>query len=191
MKKFNYQFPKLLLASQSPRRKQLLAELGVEFIVVPADIDEANFPHETPQHYVQRMAREKAEALLGAYPENNILGADTIVVLNNEIFVKPKDEFDYKINMQKLSNQTHHVFTAVALANQKGTRTIMTDTTVTFRELTSQEIHDYWQTGEPQDKAGGYALQGLAAAFIKSISGSWTGVIGLPLCETLELLYSA
>jgi len=178
----------LILASQSPRRKQLLSQAGVEFTVIPADIDESVRPQECPLDYVQRMAIEKAQANVKRFPEDLIIGADTIVVLGNEIFLKPTDQNDFRHMMQKLSGKTHHVFTAVALADQHDTQVIVTDTAVTFRKLTPQEIEDYWKTGEPQDKAGGYALQGHAAVFIQSINGSWTGVIGLPICETLELL---
>lgn len=181
----------LILASQSPRRKQLLSQSGLEFMVIPANIDETIRPQENPIDYVQRMAAEKAEASVAQYPEHPILGSDTIVVLDNEIFLKPNDQNDFQIMMQKLSGKTHHVYTAVALAHRNHKKVIMTDTAVTFRELTTEEIQTYWNTGEPRDKSGGYALQGHAAAFIKSISGSWTGVVGLPLCETLELLKDA
>jgi septum formation protein len=178
----------LILASQSPRRKQLLSQVGIEFTVIPADIDESIRLQESPRDYVQRMALEKAQANLPHYPEDPILGADTIVVLGNNIFLKPKDKNDFIDMLQQLSGNTHQVLTAVALATQQRTDIIVTDTAVAFRELSLAEIENYWSTGEPQDKAGGYALQGHAAAFIKTISGSWTGVIGLPLCETLELL---
>lgn len=188
LKTLGHNLPKILLASQSPRRKELLTQLGVDFDIISCDVDESIHPDENPKDYVLRVAIEKAEAGLKKFPSEKILGADTIVVLNAEIFLKPTDKTDHINMLRKLSGQTHHVLTAVALASEKETKTIMTDTTVCFRELNEFEINHYWDTGEPCDKSGGYASQGIASTFIKRIEGSWSGVVGLPLFETFELL---
>ncbi len=188
LKTLGHKIPKIVLASQSPRRKELLAQLDVEFQIIHTDVDESVHPNENPTDYVLRVAKEKAEAGLKKFPSEKILGADTIVVLNGEIFLKPVDKTDHIRMLRKLSGQTHHVLTAVALASAEGIKNIMTDTAVTFRELSEFEINHYWDTGEPCDKSGGYASQGIASTFIKRIEGSWSGVVGLPLFETFELL---
>ena len=188
MNKLGYKLPKILLASKSPRRKELLSQLEVDFEIISVDVDESIQSDENPKVYVKRVAKEKAEAGLKIFPANKILGADTIVVLEDEILLKPTDKSDHINMLKKLSGKTHHVLTAVALANSHETKTIMTETAVTFRVLNENEINHYWDTGEPQDKSGGYASQGIASIFIKRIEGSWSGVVGLPLFETFELI---
>lgn len=175
-----------MLASQSPRRLELLQQIGVEPLVRPADIDESVTTGEAPAAYVQRMAVEKAKAL----PDSNhiIIGADTSVVVNDRILGKPADQSSFLEMMRLLSDNRHQVMTAVACRCGESIVHKLSVTAVEFRELSSREIHAYWQTGEPADKAGGYAIQGYAAAFVRSLTGSYSGVMGLPLFETSELL---
>lgn len=191
MKKLGYNLPKVLLASQSPRRRDLLTQLGVDFDVIALDVDETMQAGEPPKDYVNRIAIKKAQAGLAQFPDEIILAGDTIVVLDNEVFLKPTNREDHKKMLQKLSGKTHHVLTAMALASSDGTKKTMSDTAVTFRKLTEDEIDKYWDTGEPQDKSGGYASQGIASIFIERIEGSWSGVVGLPLFETFKLLSAA
>jgi len=182
-------YPRIALASSSPRRRELLAQLGVDFQLVKADIDETPYPNEPPRLYVTRLARQKALAglacLTTAMP---VLGADTIVVANNEILGKPADFAEFNRTMQLLSGRSHKVMTAVALVSSERTLQQLVSTEVYFRTLTAQDIDSYWQSGEPHDKAGGYGIQGLAAKFVQRINGSYTAVVGLPLCETEQLL---
>ncbi|MDR6984227.1 septum formation protein [Rheinheimera pacifica] len=182
-------YPRIALASSSPRRRELLAQLGVDFQLVKADIDETPYPNEAPRLYVTRLARQKALAglacLTTAMP---VLGADTIVVANNEILGKPADFAEFNRTMQLLSGRSHKVMTAVALVSSERTLQQLVSTEVYFRTLTAQDIDSYWQSGEPHDKAGGYGIQGLAAKFVQRINGSYTAVVGLPLCETEQLL---
>lgn len=179
----------IVLASASPRRYELLSQLGVNFKQVVADIDESVLSGELPQDYVQRLALAKATVVskrLGT--DVPVLGADTIVVAQQEILGKPTDFTDFKRMMQLVSGQCHQVFTAVALVNPAKAVVQLVGTEVWFRTLTEAEITAYWQTGEPQDKAGGYGIQGKAARFIQRINGSYGAVVGLPLCETEQLL---
>lgn len=182
-------YPRIALASSSPRRRELLAQLGVEFQLVKADIDETPYPNETPRQYVTRLAQQKARAGLARLTTDiPVLGADTIVVANNEILGKPADFAEFNRTMQLLSGSSHQVMTAVALLNSQRTLQQLVCTEVYFRPLTAKDIDSYWQTGEPHDKAGGYGIQGLAAKFVQRINGSYTAVVGLPLCETEQLL---
>ncbi|MET0355870.1 MAG: Maf family protein [Cellvibrio sp.] len=185
--------PSLYLASQSPRRRELLQQIGVSFQVIDADVTEVPRNHESPSDYVQRLAREKAEAGLASLKRlqltvRPVLGADTIVVINNEILEKPGDAEQGAIMLRKLAGATHQVMTAVAMVTQDRQSINLSVTDVVFRPLTDLEIAAYWQTGEPQDKAGGYAIQGLGAVFVQQIRGSYTGVVGLPIDQTLLLL---
>jgi len=184
----------LYLASASPRRKDLLDQLGLACTVLPQDIDESRLPSELPADYVMRLARQKAEAALQSV--DNIVGAcclgsDTTVVCDNEIFEKPVDARDARRMLGALSGKTHQVLTAVALASTSGTKVLLSTSDVTFRSLTSAEIDAYWRTGEPADKAGAYGIQGLAAMFVTHISGSYSGIMGLPVAETIALLNGA
>lgn len=172
-----------VLASGSPRRKDLLAQLGLKFTVTPANIDESLHPGEQPAGYVERLAKAKAAAV----PGDIVLAADTTVAAGAEILGKPADAADARRMLGLLSGREHSVFTGIATK----TASRVVQTRVWFKRLTPAEIGWYVSTPEPYDKAGGYAVQGLAAAFIERLDGSPTNVIGLPLPETLELLARA
>lgn len=180
----------LVLASASPRRAELLSQFGLLFEVKPVDIDETPREKETPTEYVRRLSAEKAQAAPRSLPLNStaVLGSDTAVIIEDKIFGKPKDYQDFCETMMKLSGSEHQVMSAVTLLDSQQQETKISITQVSFRELTRSEIEHYWQTGEPQGKAGGYAIQGMAAGFIREIHGSYSGVMGLPLYETGELL---
>lgn len=183
--------PVVCLASVSPRRRELLSQIGVPHTVVGADIDEAAHSGESPREYVQRMARQKALIVRERGERLPVLAADTTVVLDDVIYGKPRDRSDGIAMLQRLSARTHEVLTAVAVADARGVDLRLSVSTVRFRGLTPEECAAYWDTGEPRDKAGGYAVQGAAAVFIESLSGSYSGVMGLPLFETAELLRAA
>ena len=183
--------PAIRLASASPRRRELLAQIGVPHVVTGAHIDETEHPGEPPRDYVQRMARTKALAIWSQDSSLPVLAADTTVVLDGVIFGKPRDRDDALRMLAALSGRTHEVLTAVALATRDGIAMRLNESRVTFRALTSAECAAYWDTGEPQDKAGAYAVQGRAAVFIERLAGSYSGVMGLPLFETAELLRAA
>ena len=182
---------KILLASASPQRRELLNQIGVQHDVLAVNIDEASRSGESPEVYVQRVAMEKAAAgylrQMGSIKLPS-LGADTIVLLADQILGKPKDKNESCATLKLLSGETHQVFTAVAMADADKSLCLLSRSKVTFRVLTDEEITAYWASGEPVDKAGGYAIQGLAAAFIRKLEGSYSGVMGLPLFETAELL---
>lgn len=183
--------PLILLASASPRRSALLTQIGVSHTVRPVDIDESVADGEDPAAYVHRLAGSKAEALwltLPAGERRPVLGADTTVAIGREILGKPASDSELLKMLRRLSGQTHQVYTAVALRSMSGTDLRLSVTDVTFRPLNDIEIIAYWETGEPMDKAGGYAVQGRAAMFIERIHGSYSGVVGLPLFETAQLL---
>ncbi len=184
--------PVLLLASASPRRRELLLQIGVTPQVWPADIDETVRAGEAPQDYVLRLARGKAEAVwtasAGQWP---VLAADTSVVCGQEILGKPADRAALVRMLLRLASRPHEVLTAVALRTAEGLRTALSVSEVTFRSLKREEIERYWDTGEPADKAGGYAVQGIGAMFISRLQGSYSGVMGLPLYETAQLLQAA
>ncbi len=177
----------IVLASQSPRRVELLRQIGIEPVVVPADIDESVRTGESPEVYVRRMAREKAAAIARQRPEI-VIAADTAVVADGRILGKPADEADFVAMMRRLSGRTHRVLSGVAVQRGPRVETRLSASTVRFRPLGDDEIHRYWRSGEPADKAGGYGIQGLAAVFVESIGGSYSGIMGLPLFETAELL---
>ena len=177
------------LASNSPRRGELLSQINVQFERISAPIDEMKQASETSEEYVQRLALEKA---LAGLTKNNqqglILGADTIVVCEQVVMEKPLDKQHAQQMMTLLSGNTHQVLTAVALVTEQKQAVKLVVTEVTFKSLTKQEISDYWETGEPQDKAGGYGIQGIAGQFVTHISGSYSAVVGLPLYETAQLI---
>jgi len=179
----------LYLASASPRRRELLTQLGYRFEVLRVDVPEFRQPGETPRAYVQRLACDKAlagwQTSSGRLP---VLGADTIVVLGERVLEKPRDRADALEMLAALSGQTHQVLTAVALASARGCEVRLVSTDVSFRVLTAGEISDYWASGEPCDKAGAYGIQGIAGKFVRRIEGSYTAVVGLPLMETDLLL---
>jgi septum formation protein len=186
--------PFIYLASGSPRRRELLAQLGVSFELLITDIDESLRPDEAADAYVRRMATEKARAALGQMPARRapVLGADTTVVVDRHILGKPADREAAATMLRRLSGGDHEVLTAVAIVDGEGAEkrdaVAVSRTIVTFRALTDAEIDGYWATGEPRDKAGGYGIQGLGAIFIEAIHGSYSGVMGLPLFETAHLL---
>lgn len=177
----------LCLASASPRRRELLASIDVDCEVRPVDIDETPLPGELPRDYVCRLAREKARAG-AALSDLPVLGSDTAVVFEGEILGKPRD-CDHALGMlAMLSGNTHEVLTGVAVSGPQGVLDICVTTSVTLRAISPAEAAAYWATGEPQDKAGGYGIQGRAAVFVSHIEGSHSAVVGLPLYETAELL---
>jgi len=180
--------PQLVLASASPRRCELLAQIGIEFEQQVADIDETPRAGESPADYVARLALEKARAARRAGScAAPALGADTAVVVDGRILGKPADFADARDMLRLLSGRVHEVFSAVALVAGREAVAV-SRSTVRFREIGDSEIAAYWRSGEPRDKAGGYAIQGLAAAFIERLDGSYSGVMGLPLYETARLL---
>jgi septum formation protein len=183
--------PVVCLASVSPRRRELLTQIGVPHKVLAAHIDETAYPGEIPRDYVMRMARQKALAVLDRGEALPVLAADTTVVLDEIIYGKPRNRDEGVAMLQRLSDRTHEVMTAVAVAEPRGVALRLNVSSVRFRKLTLEECNAYWETGEPRDKAGGYAVQGAAAVFIESLSGSYSGVMGLPLFETAELLRAA
>ena len=181
----------LYLASGSPRRRELLTQIAVPFLTQIAPIDENALPGESPIAYVERLARAKAQAGLAALAETAdvvVLGADTSVVLDGRILGKPADRDDALATLSALSGRTHQVLTAVALVSRERLESRVVTSQVTFRPLSQAEIEAYWASGEPQDKAGCYGIQGLAAVFVSQLQGSYSAVVGLPLCETAALL---
>jgi len=178
----------LVLASASPRRRQLLEMLGLDHRVVPPDVDETRRPGEVPADYVVRLAREKAGVVAAREPPALVLAADTTVVLGTELFGKPETPGEAEEMLQRLSGRTHQVYTGVALAGGHRVEAALDVSDVTFRSLADAEIADYVETGEPMDKAGAYAIQGRGAALIEGIRGDFFGVMGLPLRLVLELL---
>jgi len=183
--------PLLTLASVSPRRRELLEQIGVTHVVSAADIDETVRPGEAPADYVVRMACAKARAVRERGGELPVLAADTIVVIDGLILGKPRDRAECISMLGRLSGRTHRVLTAVALASAAGLVFRVSASEVRFRTVTPAECAAYWESGEPRDKAGGYAIQGRGALFIEHLSGSFSGVMGLPLYETGELLSAA
>ena len=179
----------LILASQSPRRRELLAQLGYQFICCPADIDETVQLNESPTKYVERLAIEKAAHIAKSRLDTTlVLGSDTCVVYQNQILGKPESLSQSIDCLSQLSGNTHQVLTAIAVVQGELSKSVLVSTDVTFKTLTEAEIINYWQTGEPQDKAGSYGIQGIAGQFVKHISGSYSAVVGLPLYETAKLL---
>ena len=196
--------PVLYLASKSPRRQALLRQLGIEFDTLllreaagrERDVVEETRDAEPAAHYVERMARTKAQVgwqrmQNRKLAERAVLGADTEVVLDGEVFGKPRNADDATRMMRRLAGRTHQVLTAVALRHRDGTDVEVSVSRVTLRRLGAAELERYVASGEPFDKAGGYAVQGLAAAFISRLEGSYSGVVGLPLYETSALLSRA
>ena len=179
----------IILASSSPRRRELLEQLGVSFEIRAADIDEAELPGESSTDLVERLALNKAKAVAEKSDEAvPVLGADTLVEIDGQVLGKPEARDDALRMLSSLSNREHRVLSAVALVGEGYENVLLSVTKVRFRSLSEQEMLDYWSTGEPLGKAGGYAIQGLAAVFITEIQGSYSGVMGLPLYETGLLL---
>lgn len=181
----------LYLASGSPRRRELLGQIGVPFTTLPTVIDETPLSNEPAVDYVRRLACAKAQvglASLAAPGAAVVLGADTSVVLGGRILGKPQDRADALAMLTALSGHTHEVLTAVALANSQRCEVRVVSSQVSFRPLSAAEIEAYWASGEPEGKAGSYAIQGLGAVFVADLHGSFSAVVGLPLCETAALL---
>ena len=181
----------LYLASGSPRRRELLTQIGVQFTTISADIDETPFPEESPSAYVERLARGKAEVGRGAIVSDAdfcVLGADTAVVLDGKILGKPVDEAEACAMLMLLSGCEHEVLTAIAVHDGERCESLVVRSLVRFRTIGRVEAAAYWASGEPRDKAGGYGIQGLGAVFVTGLNGSYSAVVGLPLCETAELL---
>lgn len=181
----------IILASASPRRRELLEQIGITVIVQAVDIDESRKQGETVKEYVQRLAMEKAEcgfATIKNIQKLPVLGADTIVEIDGIVLGKPESRQQAKEMLQQLSGQKHAVHTSVAIVTEDKKIIDTSSSLVVFNKLDEQEIEDYVATGEADDKAGSYAIQGLAAQFVKNINGSFSGVMGLPLFETVQLL---
>ncbi len=180
--------PQLVLASASPRRSELLHQIGIRHLIKAVDIDESPWPHESPLAYVERVASEKSAACRALLREDlPVLAADTSVVCDGLIMGKPVDKTHAIEMLSLLSGRTHQVYSAVSLRGDRHEQAVSVSD-VKFRSLSRKEIEAYWFTGEPCDKAGAYAIQGLASVFIESIRGSFSGVMGLPLFETAQLL---
>ncbi len=180
--------PQVILASQSPRRRELLSLVGIAHTVIPADIDESALPDEAPVPPAERLARSKAETLASRHPDALVIAADTIVVLDGEILGKPRDAADARATLARLSRRTHTVFTAMAVARAERIESAVEEVQVTFRALTTAEIADYVATGEPMDKAGAYGIQGFGATIVERIDGDYFSVMGLGLRRLVELL---
>jgi septum formation protein len=183
----------IYLASASPRRQELLRQIGVEFELCPVDVDEAPRAGESPAEYVRRVARDKALAAAGRLraggsPPRPVLAADTSVVLGDRILGKPADERDARGMLEALSGRTHCVLTAVCVDHAGASLEALSESRVRFAELNPGDIARYWATGEPADKAGAYGVQGRGAAFVSNISGSYSGIVGLPLFEVAAIL---
>lgn len=181
----------LYLASGSPRRRELLNQIGVPFTVVSAAIDETPLTHEPAVTYVERLARGKATAgfvALGQPSGACVLGADTAVIIDGQILGKPVDQADALAMLMALSGREHEVLTAIALTDGQRCETRYVSSLVRFRQVSVEEATIYWHSGEPQDKAGGYAIQGLGSVFVAGLNGSYSAVVGLPVCETAQLL---
>jgi septum formation protein len=195
--------PRIYLASQSPRRRELLKQIGVNFEVLllrtdprrKMDVDETPWPGEAPEAYVRRISEDKARAGLATLKFRNlppfpVLAADTMVTIDGDILGKPRDREEAVDMLRRLSGREHQVLTAVAAGFDDRVEVRLSATAVTFVKLTDERIHRYVLTSEPHDKAGAYGIQGHAGAFVQNISGSYTGVMGLPLADTVELLQS-
>ena len=183
---------KLVLASASPRRKALLLQIGVECVVHPVDMDESMLPGEQVLAHVRRLAIEKARAGYrqtgGHEIDHAVLGADTVVAIDGEILGKPENSRQAATFLARLSGKIHKVHTAVALVTSDSERVAVSSSEVEFAQLTERQIKAYVKTGEPLDKAGAYAIQGIAGQFVLNLNGSYSGVMGLPLYETVKLL---
>ena len=178
----------IVLASRSPRRSDLLAAAGISFEVLAADIDETPHTNEAPEAYVERLAIEKASAVLALRPGTTVIGADTTVVIDGQILGKPADAQDATDMLRLLQGRPHDVFTGVAVASASGVLAAVAHTRVWFGVMTDEDISWYVASGQPMDKAGAYGIQGLASRFIDRIDGSYTNVVGLPVAVVFSIL---
>ncbi|AZR81842.1 Maf family protein [Thiomicrospira sp. S5] len=181
---------KVYLASSSPRRRELLEQIGVDFELVDAPVEETFLPNESPESFVIRMAVEKAFSGFNKVPEKKawVIGSDTVVLKDGKLFGKPRHKMDAQRMMRALSDARHDVLSAVSVVYDGRILSKLSRSEVTFRAVSDAEFEAYWQTGEPEGKAGGYAIQGLGAKFISQLHGSYSGVMGLPLYELDQLL---
>lgn len=190
MQPSTHEMPQLILASMSPRRRYLLKQAGLSFAVIPADFDESSIPPTEPALYVRKLAEAKARNVAVLYPQSWVIGADTIVLIGNTILGKPASKTEARAMLKHLSGKTHQVltgYTILCMAKERFfSETVQTD--VSFKELTDKEVEWYIHTEEPFDKAGAYAIQGLGTFIVKSINGSYTNVVGLPVCEVISFL---
>ncbi len=179
-----------ILASASPRRNELLKSMGLEFTVEPADVDETYTNGEPPSDHALRLSREKAQAISLRHPDAWVLGADTVVVIGGEVLGKPGSVAEARHMLGKLSGREHHVFTGFTVVGESAGVLVgdVIESRVLFRDISPEEMTWYVESDEPYDKAGGYAAQGKSGFFIRAISGSYTNVIGLPLCEVIDML---
>ncbi|HEX7151133.1 MAG TPA: Maf family protein [Thermoanaerobaculia bacterium] len=184
---------KFILASASPRRRELLASIGLDFDVLPSHVPEVRADGEAPEEYVARLSRDKAAALAQEHPSRWVIAADTTVLLGEQLLEKPVDEADARRMLKTIAGQTHIVYTGVTLVNleRKHHETRVAESEVRMLPLSDDEIAWYVSTGEPMDKAGAYAVQGIGAMFIESIHGSYTNVVGLPLATLFQMLRRA
>jgi septum formation protein len=184
---------KFILASSSPRRRELLASIGLTFDVIPSHVPEVRDEHESPEEYVARLSREKAQAVASRYPNDWIIAADTTVLLGEQLLEKPADDADARRMLATIAGRTHIVYTGVTLQNVSAgwCETRIAESEVRMLPLSSKDIAWYVETGEPLDKAGAYAVQGIGAMFIDSIHGSYTNVVGLPLATLFQMLRKA
>ena len=182
--------PKLILASQSPRRRYLLEQAGIKFSVIPSSFDENSVKLSSPDVYVRQLAESKARDIAAQYPASWVIGADTIVFTDDTILGKPGSQAEARTMLKRLSGKTHQVLTGYCVCCQKIDRLFSeaVKTDVCFKTLTDKEIDWYINSGEPFGKAGAYAIQGIGAFLVKRIDGSYTNVVGLPVCEVIELL---
>ena len=178
----------LILASSSPRRRELLQQLGLNFEICSPDVDESVLENESIAAYVERLAQVKAEAVARLYPDTIIIAADTSLGVNNEILGKPESKQHAFEMWEKISGRWHDVYTGVCVRTKEEKYSIVVRTQVEFQPLNSHDMESYWATGEPFGKAGAYAIQGIAARYIPRIEGSYSNVVGLPLYETVQLL---
>jgi septum formation protein len=179
---------KLILASASPRRRELLLQAGVAFDVRAADIDESRKPNEAPVDFVQRLALEKAEAVLALHPDAVVLGADTTVVLDGNVLNKPADVTEAEAMLRSLSGREHRVLTGIAMVSRDMQKQHVETTTVFFAPISEEDLAHYLSTGDSLDKAGAYGIQGYAARWITRIEGDFFNVVGLPIAATMQLL---
>ena len=181
---------KIILASKSPRRKYLLEQAGLSFEVIPSHIDESMVDLDVPESLVRTLADQKAKDVAGSYPESWVIGAETVVLIDGKILGKPVTKDEARQMIKQLSGQTHQVFTGYVICCMAREKYIsdLVKTDVKFKELSDDEVEWYIQTDEPFDKAGAYAIQGLGTFLVKSITGSYTNVVGLPVCEVVAYL---
>jgi septum formation protein len=183
--------PRLVLASSSPRRAELLSRLGLEFEVIPAEIDETYIDNEMPAAHAERLAREKAMTIAADHPDALVLGSDTIVIIDRDVLGKPRDAADAVRMLSRLSGRQHEVFTGVAVASGEQVFSSLEAVSVRFRRLDRTTCERYVATGESMDKAGAYGIQGFGSALVESITGDYFAVMGLPLVRSLDLLERA